>query len=64
MAVEVAHPRLISAKEVARILGVSTKRVRELVRDGQLRSVRLGSEGWHRFDPREVERLIAGEPRE
>ncbi len=53
--------RLLRAKEVAAILGVNPPRVHALVRNGQLRSIRIGDEGWHRFDPRDVERLIAGE---
>jgi excisionase family DNA binding protein len=59
----IAAPRLLSAKEVARILGVSPKRVRKLVADGDLMSVRLGGEGQHRFRPQDVERLINGEER-
>jgi len=45
------------------MFGISTKRVRELVESGALRSVRLGGHGWHRFDVEDVERLIAGEER-
>jgi excisionase family DNA binding protein len=65
MPVVAPAPRLYRAREVAHILGVSTKRVRELVDSGQLRSVRLGAEGggWHRIPADEVERLIAGEDR-
>ena len=56
------EPRLYRASEVARILGVSSARVRELVVDGRLKSVRLGKNGgWHRFRAEDVERLIAGE---
>jgi excisionase family DNA binding protein len=54
-------PRLYRAREVAELLGISTKRVRELVATGELPSVRLGSQGWHRFRAEDVERLIAGE---
>ena len=54
-------PRLFRAREVAALLGVSTKRVRELVVSGELPSVRLGGQGWHRFRAEDVERLIAGE---
>jgi excisionase family DNA binding protein len=56
-----AEPRLYRASEVARILGVTSARVRELAADGQLPSVRLGEQGWHRFRLEDVERLIAGE---
>jgi excisionase family DNA binding protein len=52
--------RLLRAKEVARILGVDPSRVRELVASGDLPSIRLGAQGWHRFRLEDVERLIAG----
>jgi excisionase family DNA binding protein len=57
------RPRLLRAKEVAQMLGVDPKRVRDLVTSGELPSVRLGSKGWHRFRLEDVERLIAGEVR-
>lgn len=57
----IAPPRLLRAKEVARILGVDPGRVRELVATGDLPSVRLGAQGWHRFRLEDVERLISGE---
>jgi excisionase family DNA binding protein len=53
-------PRLYRASEVARLLGVTPERVRELVTAGELRSIRLGGQGWHRFRAEDVERLIAG----
>jgi excisionase family DNA binding protein len=53
-------PRLYRASEVARILGVSPERVRELVASGDLPSIRLGGQGWHRFRAEDVERLISG----
>jgi excisionase family DNA binding protein len=53
--------RLLTVSAVARMLGVHPSRVRALIADGELRSVRLGSRGWHRIPIREVERLIAGE---
>jgi excisionase family DNA binding protein len=56
-----AEPRLYRASEVARILGVTPERVRELVTSGDLPSIRLGGQGWHRFRAEDVERLIAGE---
>ena len=59
----IAPPRLLRAKEVAHILGVDPSRVRELVAEGSLPSVRLGAQGWHRFRVEDVERLIAGEDR-
>jgi excisionase family DNA binding protein len=59
--VTTAPPRLLRAKEVAHILGVDPSRVRELVANGDLPSVRLGAHGWHRFRLEDVERLISGE---
>jgi excisionase family DNA binding protein len=58
-----APTRLLRAKEVARILGVDPRRVRELVASGDLPSIRLGVQGWHRFRLEDVERLIADEER-
>ena len=55
--------RLLRAREVARMLGVDPKRVRELVASGDLPSVRLGGQGWHRFRLEDIERLIAGDRR-
>lgn len=57
----VAPARLLSAKEVGRILGVTPTRVRQLVANGDLPSVRLAAQGHHRFRLADVERLIAGE---
>lgn len=51
---------LLTVRHVAAMLGVRPARVRELVRDGELRSIRLGAHGYHRFDRREVERFLAG----
>jgi excisionase family DNA binding protein len=59
----IAPPRLLRANEVARMLGVTPWRVRELVASGDLPSVRFGTRGWHRFRLEDVERLIAGEAR-
>jgi excisionase family DNA binding protein len=56
----IAPTRLLRAKEVAHILGVDPSRVRELVGSGDLPSVRLGAQGWHRFRLEDVEALIAG----
>lgn len=56
-----APARLLSAKQVADRLGVRTERVRELAREGHLRSIRLTALGNHRFRPEDVERLLAGE---
>jgi excisionase family DNA binding protein len=57
----IASARLLRAKEVARVLGVTPVRVRELVARGELPSVRLGKHGWHRFRIEDVERLVAGD---
>jgi excisionase family DNA binding protein len=59
----VAPPRLLRAKEVADLLGVTAWRVRELVASGDLPSVRFGLKGWHRFRLEDVERLISGQVR-
>ena len=53
--------RLLRAREVAQMLGVDPKRVRELVASGDLPSVRLGGQGWHRFRLEDVDRLIGGD---
>lgn len=56
------RPRLLRVSEVARILGARENRVRELIANGQLRSIRLGGKrGWHRVPVEDVERLLAGE---
>ena len=55
-----AAPRLLSAREVALMLAVDPKRVRQLVAAGDLKSVRLGGSGYHRFRVEDVEALIAG----
>jgi excisionase family DNA binding protein len=55
--------RLLRAKEVAQMLGVDSSRVRELVASGDLPSVRLGAQGWHRFRREDVEALIEGNRR-
>jgi excisionase family DNA binding protein len=52
--------RWLRASEVAQMLGVEPSRVRQLVAAGELPSVRLGAQGWHRFRLEDVERLIAG----
>jgi excisionase family DNA binding protein len=57
----IAPSRLLRAKEVAHILSVDPSRVRELVANGDLPSVRLGAQGWHRFRLEDVEALIAGQ---
>ena len=52
---------LIGLPEVARRLGVSPWRVRKFVKAGELVPVNLGGvkRPEYRFEPREVERLIA-----
>jgi excisionase family DNA binding protein len=54
-------PRLLRASEVARMLGVTTATLRQLVASGELRSVRLGGSGWHRFRVEDVEALMRGD---
>ena len=56
-----APSRLLRAKEVAHILGVDPARVRELVASGDLPSVRLGAQGWHRFRLEDHPVLFSGD---
>jgi excisionase family DNA binding protein len=62
-ATETVSSRLLTVKEVAAILGTSEVYVRQLAREGKLRSVRLSPEGYHRFAPQELERFIADQGR-
>ena len=50
--------RLLSMREVAEVLGVSTATVRRMVVSGRLPSVRFGPKSWHRIRREDVERLI------
>ncbi len=52
-------PRLFTVSECAELLGVHPCSVRELIRDGRIRSVRFGPHGWHRIPSEELERLLA-----
>jgi excisionase family DNA binding protein len=61
MATTATEPRLLTAKEVGALLGVSSKHVAWLVREGKLESVRLGGSGWHRFRREDVEAFIRGD---
>jgi excisionase family DNA binding protein len=56
-------PRLIGTAQVAAELGVTTKHVRALVKEGVLRPVRLGQrpQAHLHFRRADIERLIAGE---
>jgi excisionase family DNA binding protein len=51
--------QLLRMSEVAKVLGVSTFTVRNLVTSGRLRSVRIGDRGWHRIRAEDVEQLIS-----
>lgn len=64
MTTSTAPAPLLKVRDVAAMLGVRPARVRELVRDEELRSIRLGAQGYHRFDRRDVERFLAGEERQ
>ena len=64
MATSLSPAPLLKVREVAAILGVRRARVWELVRDGELRSIRLGGQGHHRFRAEDVELFLAGEPHE
>ena len=61
MATAATEPRLLTAREVGAMLGVTPKHVAWLVREGKLDSVRLGDAGWHRFRRADVEAFIRGE---
>jgi excisionase family DNA binding protein len=50
--------RLMSPIEVARVLAVSPATVRRLIRDGDLRAVRVG--GQHRVRPAELAAYTGG----
>ena len=52
--------RLLRLSEVAQILGTSRNSVRQLIADGELRTVRFGSAGWHRIRREDVEAFIRG----
>lgn len=52
---------LLTIHDVARVLRVSTRTVREYVSRGLLRPVRVGPR-LVRFMPREIERFISGAP--
>jgi excisionase family DNA binding protein len=56
----IVAPRLLQAKEVAQIIGVTPARVRELAREGQLPSLKLCERGRWRFHVDDIERLISG----
>lgn len=60
MATTTTPTPLLKVREVAAILGVNRTRVWELVRDEELRSIRLGAQGHHRFRVEDVERFLAG----
>ena len=47
--------------EVARVTGASNSQIRELIREGCLRSVQFSPRGWHRIPIEDVERLLAEE---
>jgi excisionase family DNA binding protein len=61
MAIATAPGRLLTLVEVADLLRVQPKRVRALVKDGELRSIRLVDGGRHRFRPEDLERFLSGE---
>ena len=58
MAAGAGRARLMTAREVAAVLGVSVDTVRRSA-DGRLQAVRVGVRSWLRFNGDEVERLIA-----
>jgi excisionase family DNA binding protein len=63
MATTPALPQqLYTVAEVAAILRLSPRRIRDLVADGHLLAVRLTPRGHMRFWPEDVERLCRREP--
>jgi excisionase family DNA binding protein len=55
----VTSERLLSSREVARIVGVSLETVQLWVRSGRLRAIRVGPHGRYRIRERDVEQLFA-----
>ena len=53
---DVKSPRLLSVGEVAESLGVSTAKVYQLIRDGELEAVNLGR--LYRVTPSAIERML------
>jgi excisionase family DNA binding protein len=53
-----APPALLTWREVAHRLNLSPATIRKWSRQGRLRQIELGKS--RRFDPRDVEQLIAG----
>jgi excisionase family DNA binding protein len=64
MSAEIREIQLLSTAEVAKILRLSPHTVRALAAEGRLRVLRFRSDrgALMRFDPRDVQRLIEGEP--
>jgi len=56
--VPLAIPRLLEVAHVAHRLSASPEYVRRLIRDQQLRAIRLGTR--YRVDPRDLEAYIDG----
>lgn len=55
------EPLVLTTREVADALRLSTWRVLDLVSSGVLQPIRLGKRGHYRFRRTDIERLIAGE---
>jgi excisionase family DNA binding protein len=66
MPMDVQARRLLTVKQVADRLGLSTKQVRRRIAAGDLPAIRLGPEprAHVRVDPAELERYVYGDPAE
>jgi excisionase family DNA binding protein len=56
-----APPELLTSPQVAELLGIADRTVRELAEKGELPYVRFGDRGRYRFRREDIERLL--EPR-
>lgn len=53
-----APPEFLGASEAARVLGVTQGRVLQLLREGLIKGVKIGSGGYYVIDAAEVERYM------
>ena len=64
MATITEQPRLIPLREAAWQLDVHPETLRRAVADGKIAAVRLGTRGWLKLRPEDIEAFIAGETQE